>query len=205
MREMSIQTLVAIYGAVLSTGLGMLTLLKFLREKPRISVDAQPVTKPASETSASHGVLVRVRHGHDVLLEEADVEMTVSNAGGQGCQITDVFIETATSIQLVRPEGLPVVLATNTSCTVLVQPELFAPKRLSDDGQLIDETVLKIGVFDAVGNKHRIPKKNLIAIVDKCRQLPLRTAVYQHKETGDRVVAFQVRDAARLMPKHRNR
>ena len=76
---------------------------------------------------------------------------------------------------------------------------------MSQDGALIDETVEGIGVFDAVGKKHRVPKKNLIAIVDKCRQLPLRTAVFKNKETGNLVVAFQIHDAARLMPKHKNR
>lgn len=205
MPEMPIQTLVAIYGAVLSTALAVLTLLRFLSERPRITVGAQRVAKATVETSASHGVLMRVRHGDDVLLEEVDVEITVANAGIQGCQITDVFIETATSFHLVRPEGLPIILATNTSCAVLVQPEVFAPKRLSKDGKLIDESVEGVGVFDAVGKKHRIPKKNLIAIVDECRQLPLRTAVYQNKETGNLVVAFKLHDTARLLPKHKNR
>ena len=200
--KLSPELVLAIYGAILSTTLGALTVLKFLRERPRISVEAVPVSMPAAEGEKTHGVLVRVKHGDDILWEEADVEIRVRNAGAQACQITDVFIETATAIQQVRPTGLPVVLDPNTSSSVRVQPEYFAPKGLTSDGRLNDIVVDAVGVFDGIGKKHRISTANLTTITARCRALPLRTAVYKHKEKEHLVVAFQVNDAATIVSKN---
>jgi len=200
--QLSPELLLAIYGAGLSTALGALTALKFLRERPRISVEAIPMSMPAAEGEKTHGVLVRVTHGDDLLWEEADIEIRVRNAGAQACQISDVFVETATAIQQVRPTGLPVILDPNTSCSVRVQPEYFAPKGLSNDGRLSDLPVDAVGVFDGLGKKHRISRENLTTITARCRALPLRTAVYKHKEKGHLVVAFQVNDAATIVAKN---
>ncbi len=126
--------LLAIYGSLLSTALAVLTIVKFLREGPRISVDAIPITAPASESDETHGVLVRVRREDDVLWEEADIEIRVRNAGDQACRISGVFVETATVIQQVRPNGLPVILDPNISCSIRVQPEYFALKTPTDEG-----------------------------------------------------------------------
>lgn len=193
--------LLAIYGALLSTALAVLTIVKFLRERPRISVEAIPLTATASEGDETHGVLVRVRRGDDVVWEQADIEIRIRNAGDQASQITDVFVETATAIQQVRPNDLPVILDPNTSCSVRVQPEYFAPKTTSDEGELEDVPVEAVGVFDALGKKHRISKENLATLVRRCGELPLRTAVYKHKETGNVVVAFQVKDPGTIVPK----
>jgi len=199
--QLTMGLLLAIYGALLSTALAVLTIVKFLRERPRISVDAIPITAPASESDETHGVLVRVRRGGDVLWEEADIEIRVRNAGDQACQISGVFVETATAIQQVRPNGLPVILDPNTSCSIRVQPEYFAPKTPTDEGGLEEIPVEAVGVFDALGKKHRISKENLATLVRRCVGLPLRTALYKHNETGNVVVAFQVRDAATIVPK----
>jgi len=61
--QISIELLLPIYGALLSTGLAVLTIVKFLRERPRISVEATPISTPASEGDDTHGVLLRVRRG----------------------------------------------------------------------------------------------------------------------------------------------
>jgi hypothetical protein len=198
---MKAELLVAIYGAVLSTTLGALSVLRFLKERPRISVEAVSVSTPSAEGERTHGVLVRVKHGGDILWEEADVEIRVRNAGTQACQITDVFIETATAIQQVRPAGLPVILDPNTSSSVRVQPEYFAPKGLTSEGRLKDLPVEAVGVFDGLGKKHRISAANLVTITAGCRGLPLRTGVYKHREKGHLVVAFQVRDVATIVSK----
>src|SRR5258708_4605861 len=105
---MAVQMILAIYGAVLSTGLAILAVLKFLREKPRISVEAMTVNSPASERKETHGILVSVKRDNIVVWEEVDVDILVRNAGALACQITDVFIESDNAILQVRPEGLPV-------------------------------------------------------------------------------------------------
>ena len=90
----------------------------------------------ATEDQKTHGVLLQVRHGDDILWEEADVEIRVRNSGARACQISDVFIETASMIHQVRPKGLPVMLDPNMSYSVRVQPEYFAPKDLTAEERL---------------------------------------------------------------------
>lgn len=141
------QLLLGIYGAVLSTCLAILTTAKFLRERPKISVDATPVSMTASEGKDTHGVLVQVTHGDDTLWEEHDIEIRVRNSGAQARQISDVFIEIATVVHQVRPTGLPVVLDPNMSHSVRVQPEYFVPKRLTPAGSLEDESVQTVAFW----------------------------------------------------------
>jgi hypothetical protein len=121
--QLSVQSILAYYSAVLSTALAVITVIKFLRERPRIPVTAIPKTKPSAEGEDTHGILVRVRRGDDELWEEADIEIRVSNSGAQACQITDIFIETKEAVQQVLPGDPPVVLDPNTSCYVRVQSE----------------------------------------------------------------------------------
>jgi hypothetical protein len=199
--QLSVQSILAFYSAVLSTALAVITVIKFLRERPRIIVKAIPITTPSAEGEDTHGVLVRVRRGDDELWEEADIEIRVSNSGAQACQITDVFIETKWAVQQVRPDGLPVVLDPNTSCSVRVQPEYFAPKDVTPERTLTGVPVEAVGVFDGLGKKHCITKANLTALVMKCTELPLRTALYAHRQTGSLVVAFQIRDAGTIVMK----
>jgi hypothetical protein len=198
------ELLLSLYGALLSTTLAVLSIAKFLRERPRISVDAELINTTALEGDDTHGVLVQVRRGHDVLWEEADVEIRVRNAGDKACQITDVFVETATTIRQVRPEGLPVFLDPNSSCSVRVQPEYFAPKKSTDAGKLEGISVEAVGVFDGLGKKHRISRDTLEKLVRRCQELPLRTALYRHKETGHVIAAFQIKDAGTIVKKKDN-
>lgn len=200
--QSSIQLVLAIYGACLSTTLAALAIAKFLRERPRISVDAVPISIIASEGDDTHGVLVRVRRGDDLLWEEADIEIRVRNAGDKACQISDVFVETPTAIQEVRPNGLPIILDPNTSSSVRVQPEYFAPKTPTESGELAGIAVEAVGVFDALGKKHKISNENLAMLVRRCFELPLRTALYKHKDTGNVAVAFQAKDAATIVNKN---
>ena len=201
LETMSMQLVLGIYGAALSTCLAILTVAKFLRERPKVSVEATPITMAASEGADTHGVLVQVRHGDDLLWEEADIEIRVRNSGAQACQISDVFVETPTVIQQIRPNGLPVVLDPNMSHSVRVQPEYFAPKRLGAGDSLEAENVVAVGVMDGLGKKHNISSDNLAKLANRCATLPVRTAVFRHKQTGNAVVAFQVRDPSTMVSK----
>jgi hypothetical protein len=201
--QVSMNLVLAIYGAILSTGLALLTAIKFLRERPRISVECIPLCRTAREGSETHGVLVRVLHGDDVLWEEADVEIRVCNAGTQACQVTDVFVETATEVQKIRPNGLPVILEPRTSCSVYVQPEYFVPKTPTESEGLIDIPVEAVGVYDALAKKHRISRGNLATLVRWCAELPVRTSLFRHKDTGNVVVAFKAKDPATIVRKTR--
>lgn len=195
------QLILGIYGAVLSTCLAILTIAKFLRERPKISVDARTVSMTASEGDDTHGVLVQVAHGDDTLWEEHDIEICVRNSGAQACQISDVFVETPTVVHQIRPTGLPVVLDPNMSHSVRIQPEYFAPKQLSPEGSLEDEKVQAVGILDGLGKKHVTSPDNLVRLVHMCTALPVRTAVYEHKQTGKKVIAFQVRDPSTMVSK----
>jgi hypothetical protein len=196
-----VQTILAIYGAALSTFLAALTWVKFVKEKPRISVKATPIFFSATEHADTHGVLVNVQRGDDTVLEEADIEFRVRNAGSQACQINSVFVETTEWIHQITPIGLPIVLPPNTGCAVRIQPEYFAPKNISTDGKLSDMGVLSAGVIDVLERKHLLSGKNLRIVTSQCQELPLRTAAYRHKESGRFVTAFQVKDAATLISK----
>ena len=193
-----------VYGAVLSTALGIITIIKFLRERPRISVEAGPVWSAADESAETHGVLVRVQRGSDIVTNEVDVEFCLRNSGGQSLQITDVFVETGSTISQVRPEGLPAILAPNTSHTVRVQPEYFAPRKPNHAGGLEAEDVEAVGVYDALGKKHQISQGNLSELLRTCNELPLRIGRYRHKTTGAIISAFQIKDKATLVRKGPN-
>ena len=82
-----------------------------------------------------------------------------------------------------------------------VQPEYLVPKTPTGQGGLKEIPIEAVGVYDALGKKHRISKENLATLVRWCGELPLRSALYKHKETGNVVVAFQVKDAGTIVPK----
>lgn len=77
--QVSVEMLLGIYGAVVSTGLAALETFKFLRERPRISVDAQLITQPAREGQDTHGVLLQVKLGRDevVVWVEKDIGINI--------------------------------------------------------------------------------------------------------------------------------
>ncbi len=199
--EISIEMALGAYGALLSTGLAVLAIFRFWRERPRISVNARIIVKSASKEDETHGVLRQAQRGDDLLWEEVDVEISVRNSGAEQCQISGVFVETGSALFEVAPTNFPVILTPNTGSSALVQPEYIVPKKITLSGQLLDESVSAFGVFDALGNKHAIPESELNQIVTSCRGLPLRTSRYKHRKTGRMVVAFQVKDNGALIEK----
>lgn len=203
--DLSIELIIGLWGAVIATALAVLEIAKSLRDKPRVVPRFQLLMIPSREDAQTHGLVVRTQRSHDILWEEADVEVSVANEGRVPIQIASVNVETERSIHQIVPDGLPVILEPNTAQSVLVQPELLAPLTVSQGEQeaknMIPIEVIEIGVMDALGKKHSISKADRNKIVGHCRALPLRTAVYRHKDTGNLVTAFQSADTARLVSK----
>jgi hypothetical protein len=198
--KLSIELILAIWGAVVSTILAIFEIAKERRQRPKIKVDATVSFHTCNEEKETHGVKVKVQRGDDILVEEALVEITIRNFGLQPIQITAVYIETENNSTQVIPKGFPVILQPNTSVTANVQPEWFAPVTLDEkapkSGTLKPREVISIGVFDALGKEHPINKENVESLVESCRNLPLRVGVFKHKETGNLVTAFQIKDQA---------
>ncbi len=192
--------MLALYGALLSTVLAAISILKFTREWPRISVEAKIVSSAADEGADTHGVLVRVQRGDSLLWEEKNVEVRIRNAGNQAIQITDVLVETADAVLQIRPKGLPVMLEPNAQHSVRVQPECLVPKTPCGKG-LHDVPVVSVGVLDALARKHRVREENLEALITYCRALPVRTGAYRHRETGSIIAAFQAKDSITIVSK----
>jgi hypothetical protein len=103
---------------------------------------------------------------------------------------------------VVRLRTLDRILPATQKGPARVQPEYFAPKDLTAEGALANIPVEAVGVLDGLGKKHRISADNLSRVVNKCAGLPVRTAVYKHKQTGNLVVAFHVKDASTMVSKN---
>ena len=203
--SLSLELALGIWGAVVSTAIAILQIFKAIREKPQITIDADTIHIPSSESESTHGVLVQVKRGDDLLWEEIDVELAIRNSGYASLQITNIFIETNSYIQQIYPDGLPVILQPRTSVTVRVQPEFFAPVSLKNFGgnkyELIDDELISAGAFDGLGKKHKINKKRLSLLNKKINELPLRRGIYKNKKRGNVVIAFQAKDKAKIIKK----
>ena len=193
--------IVSVYGALLSTALALVTVVRFLRERPRISVKASTISVPATPESDTHGVLLLVKETHGTFWKEVNVQVRVHNSGAQQCQIAEVFVETAREIHFVRPLGLPVILQPNTGVTVEIQPEYMVQKVANTVGTIRSERVLALGVVDAIGKMHRVRRKNLQDLASRCEDLPMRTVLTKHAGTGDTLVGFQVKDDGHIVSK----
>ena len=202
--RMTPELLLGAWGAIVSTGVAFFTIRKTLRERPKIVITERLTNASvADETKDVHGVLVQVKHGDDLLWEEVNVEVQVANAGLQALQIVCVYVETPAHLMQIVPEGLPVVLEPNRTVFLSIQPEFLAPPAEavpSGDIALTDH-VLAVGVIDALGTKHSIPSSRVERLVASCATLPLRIRIYQHKETGNKVSAFAVKDRFQLVRK----
>lgn len=203
--KLSIELILAIWGALVSTILAVITIVKEYRQRPKILIDSTLAFRPSNEEEDTYGVKVNIKRGDDILTEEAFVEFTIRNAGLLPTQINAVYVEQEFIITQIIASGLPVTLQPNTSVTVKIQPEMIAPVKLnvkeSEDYSLDPEEVISIGVFDALGKKHSVNKDNLNKLVESCRKLPLRVGVYKHKKTGNLVIAFQSKDQSALIKK----
>jgi hypothetical protein len=87
----------------------------------------------------------------------------------------------------VIPSGLPALLEPNTQVQVEIQKEW-----------LDDVAVVRLGVLDALGRIHAINPKHPASLAQRSNALPSNKREYRHRETGDVVKAFQVKDKAVL-------
>jgi hypothetical protein len=203
--KLSIELILAIWGAVLATVLAVINIIKEYRQRPKLSVDAKLISRPCGEDEDTHGVKIKVERGLHIISEEVLVEFTVRNSGLQSIQVNAVYVETETNIAQIIPSSFPVVLQPNTSVTASVQPELFVPLNIDPEALETDvmqlDVVLSIGIFDALSNKHSVDKEKLDKVVKSCRALPLRVGVFKHTDTGKLVTAFEMKDKGILIYK----
>jgi len=68
--SLSLELALGIWGAVVSTAIAILQIFKAIREKPQITIDADTIHIPSSESESTHGVLVQVNRGDDLLWEK---------------------------------------------------------------------------------------------------------------------------------------
>jgi hypothetical protein len=204
---MNIELILGIWGAAVSTVVAMQQIVSAVRDSAKIKVEFAIVTHAVAHADDTLGVKFQSARGD---WTEANVEVGIANAGRRALQLTDVFVETSTSIQQLRPDGMPVVLDPNTSVDLVLQPEWFAPKAVvrvsgADEARLDDTPVLAIGVLDALGRRHALSRTACEELVRNCRELPLRTALYKSKTTGEYVAAFQTRQLVRLAIKNQRK
>jgi len=176
----ALQVVLALWGAVLATVLGIIEIIKHFRDKPRIVVSADLSFRAANKEANSKGTLIETDHGPNEVL----LAITAANHGKQALQITACLVEEANgNLQQVIPSGLPALLEPNTQVQVEIQKEW-----------LDDVKVLRLGVLDALGRIHAIDPTHVAQLVQKSNALPSNRREYRHRETGDVVKAFQVKD-----------
>lgn len=201
---MDLSLAIGLWGAVVATAVAIFNIATALRDRARLRISAKVIRIGSEEDADTHGVLVQSRHGHDILWEEVDVELQIANRGGKEIQVLAVLFETNTAVHEVKPPPLPEIVHPRTAVTFRVQPELWAPVGLSSEGDgsnLVPEDLTFIGVVDALGRRHRLSSRDAEKIVAACRALPLRHGAFMHKESGELVSAFQLRDPVTLVTK----
>ncbi|MCK4571043.1 hypothetical protein KAT84_03735 [Candidatus Bipolaricaulota bacterium] len=180
----SLQVVLALWGAILATALGIIELLKHFRDKPRILVSADLSFRAATKEADAKGTLIETDHG----LNEVLLALTAANHGKQPIQITACLVEEANgNLQQVIPPGLPALLEPNTQVRVEIQKEW-----------LDNVNVVRLGVLDALGRVHSIDSSHVAHLVQRSNALPSNKCEYRNRETGDGVKAFQAKDKSIL-------
>jgi len=177
------------WGAALSTLLGAVQLVKYYRDKPRISVDADLIFKTCGQDDEVKGTKIEIEEGW----REIILMIKVVNFGAKSLQISAVIIEDGKSGSLTQITGdkLPVVLEARTSITLEIQKEWI---------DNID--LLFFGVIDALGKRYSVPKNKLSELIAKTNNLPSNKMRYRRKDDHSVVVqAFQIKDKATLINK----
>ena len=203
--EISIELVLAVWGAVVATIIAIFEIQKEYRQRPKIKVDATLSFRSCEEQGELRGVRLKVQRGPDIMTEEALVLVTIRNFGRQPNQICAVYVETENNVTQIIPTPLPAILDPNTSVTAEAQPEWFAPQILDETphqpAELLWVKVVSIGALDALGKKHSISKENLKTLAQACEKLPLRIGVFKNKRTGYFISAFQTKDRSVLVQK----
>lgn len=173
----------SLWGAFISTILGIIRLIEFFRNKIKILVRAQLVFNPINEDEECKGTKVNIERAG---LKEILLEVEVINSGRRAIQITSIVIEDnlTTNVTQVLPEKFPVLLDPLTSVKVEIQKEW------------IDKTDVKFfGVIDALGKKHGIKTDSLKSLLAETNKYPSNKKKYVSKTNSKEIVeAFQVHD-----------
>ena len=188
--EIDLKLLLSAWGAIVASILGIIKIYEFRKEKPNILIDAEVFYSPCNKEDNTYGVKVELQRGPDLLWNQALVKFTIRNSGNKPIQIISVFCEKAKQVTQITTPELPVVLDPNTQQQLDLQPEFFS-------GELN-----KIGVLDALGERHTIELTQFNALTSEVRDLPLRIKKYKNKEKGHEVEAFQTfaQDRVHVLP-----
>jgi hypothetical protein len=171
-------TIIAIYGSALSTILAARQMIAWRRDRPLVKVKGAlaHATLAESEIAAAKGTPVWVKHGHDTLLEEVLVSLTVTNEGERALQIVSVLVESVderfvSRLEVIPPQ-LPHVLDPRTSLSLAVQKEHI-------DNSL---AITFIGVVDALGRRHGLDRQTTSRLAERSWELPTRVSAYRRKD-----------------------
>lgn len=180
----TLKTILAIWGASLSTVLAVKSLISSVRDKPRIGVSADLTFVPCAENDDTKGTKYFTERGG---WSEMRIELNVRNSGNKSLQIVSVYIEQVESTHQVFPENIPSILEPRTKLQTTIQKEW-----------LDDANVQELGVLDALGKRHAIEYIGLQKLISRCNDLPSEKRRYKHKETGEEVIAWKVADRSSL-------
>jgi hypothetical protein len=178
------------WGAALSTLLGAAQLVKYYKDKPRISVDADLIFNACGENDEVKGTKIDLgeKGWNEILLW-----IKVVNAGAKAIQISAVLIEDGQSGSLTQITGdkLPAVLEPLTSIDFDIQKEWIDKRELAF-----------FGVIDALGKRYSVTQKKLSELIAKTNSLPSNKMKYKRKDDPSVVVeAFKIKDKATFINK----
>lgn len=182
-----LNTILALWGAALSTILAMKVIWSFARDVPRLNVDAALVYISCNETDVTKGTKIQDKKG---LWSQVLLRIRVSNSGSKSLQLVSIYMEEETSSHQVFPENIPIVLEPRTQVETTIQKEWL------DNTQ-----VQEFGVLDALGKRHPIEHQLLVELIRASNELASNKDKYRHKETGEIVEAFQVKDRSSINSK----
>lgn len=184
--------LLSLWGAVLSTLLALGALANAMRARPILSVKAQISEKSASDEPQFIVFEKPAGPYGETYPVEICAQFTVTNSGEKDIWLNAVFVETASHVKLVRPNGLPQVILARSFLEIEVQKELFDDIDLTLEERKMSE-VVAAGVIDALGKRHSISKSNLSSLLKDSFEAPTSMSVYRRKGApSERFLAYQV-------------
>lgn len=198
----NLSLIAGIWGSALATLVAAFQFFTWRKGLPKIGVRTGLAYSGLreDEDEDSLGTPIRIQRGLDVLTEQVALALHVTNRGGTPAQIAGILIETLDTGRISRliltPDGLPEMLAPNSSITVSI------PKEHVD----MATSVVFLGVLDGTGNRHCDIHDSTASAVRACWKFPTRAAYYKRKDgRGDRILAYQTKVQATLSSAHPGR
>jgi hypothetical protein len=180
----TLKTILAVWGALLSTILALKALMSSARDKPRIKVNAELIFLSCNESDSTKGTKV---YNEKSGWSEVRIRVKASNSGSKSLQIVSVYIDEEKSSHQIFPENIPVVLEPRTQVETTIQKEWIDKSQINE-----------LGVLDALGKRHAIEAIGLEDLLKKSNALPSNKKKYRQKKTGEEVEAFQVADRSSI-------